>query len=98
MFTDNGGYQVGDNCEPVCSNSNNGYDRDLPGAGKGQMHYYVGSRLQLEWTNQHGCGGGQGNVKCDLVLQYMCEDSAPGMPTLQPFTSHPIDSTYAPHT
>ena len=51
-----GGYQVGDDCEPVCSNANNNYDKTSPGAGKGQMYYYEGSRLTIEWTNQHGCG------------------------------------------
>mmetsp|Transcript_23115 Transcript_23115/g.63365 ORF Transcript_23115/g.63365 Transcript_23115/m.63365 type:complete len:1215 (+) Transcript_23115:341-3985(+) len=74
-----GGYQVGDNCDPVCSNANGNYDADAPGAGEGQMYFYEGSILQLEWTNQHGCGSGQGNVKCNMVIQYMCEDSAPGL-------------------
>ena len=74
-----GGYQVGDDCEPVCSNANNNYDKTSPGAGKGQMYYYEGSRLTIEWTNQHGCGSAQQNVKCNLVLQYMCEDSSPGL-------------------
>lgn len=74
-----GGYQVGDNCNPVCSDTNNNYDNTKPGAAKGQMYYYEGTSLQIEWTNQHGCGGAQGNVKCNFVLQYMCEDSAPGL-------------------
>jgi hypothetical protein len=29
------------------------------------------SKLRLEWTNQHGCGG---KVNCDLILQYMCQE------------------------
>lgn len=41
------------------------------------MYYYVGSQLQVEWTNQHSCGGV--NAYCDVVLQYMCEDTAPGI-------------------
>ena len=72
-----GGYQVGDDCKPVCSNANNNYDKTKEGAGKGQMYYYEGSRLTLEWTNQHGCGNAQKNVRCNIVLQYMCEDSNP---------------------
>ena len=39
--------------------------------------YLEGSVLQVEWTNQHGCGGQEGQdpykLNCDLILQYMCE-------------------------
>ena len=64
-----GGYQVGDDCKPVCSNANGQYDKDAEGAGKGQMRYYEDSLLTVEWTNQHGCGNAQKNVLCNLVLQ-----------------------------
>lgn len=74
-----GGYQVGDDCKPVCSNAANQYNKSAPGAGKGQMYYYEGSRLTIEWTNQHGCGDAQKNVRCNIVLQYMCNDSAPAL-------------------
>lgn len=34
--------------------------------------------LQVEWTNQHGCGGNEDNdphkLNCNLVLQYMVQD------------------------
>lgn len=66
-----GGYQVGDNCDPVCSNANGQYDANTPGAGEGQMYYYEGSLLHIDWTIQHGCGSGQGNVKCNVVLQVL---------------------------
>ena len=69
-----GGYQVGDDCNPVCSNSNGQYDSSLPGAGKGVMYFYEESYLHIEWTNQHGCGNAQKNVKCELVLQYTCDE------------------------
>ena len=69
-----GGYQVGDNCKPVCSNANGAYDSTAPGAGKGVMYFYEGSYLHVEWTNQHGCGATQPNVKCELILQYMCDE------------------------
>jgi hypothetical protein len=38
------------------------------------MYYYSGSYIQVEWTNQHGCGGmtEQDKVDCDLIIQYMC--------------------------
>ena len=74
-----GGYQVGDDCKPVCSNANGQYDASAEGAGAGALKFYEGSILQVEWTNQHGCGGAQKNVQCDLVLQYMCDDVNPGL-------------------
>ena len=33
-------------------------------------YYYAGSTLAVQWTNQHGCGGNS-NVNCEIVLQYM---------------------------
>ncbi|KAL9657373.1 hypothetical protein ABK040_014362 [Willaertia magna] len=41
------------------------------------MYYYVGSVLPIEWTSQHSCGTGNG--LCNYVIQYMCEDTAPGV-------------------
>jgi len=37
--------------------------------------YYEQSFLQIEWTNQHGCGTQQANVDCDLIIQYMSDAS-----------------------
>ena len=35
------------------------------------------SRLIVEWTNQHGCGGSEDSsphkLNCDIVIQYMCQ-------------------------
>jgi hypothetical protein len=73
----NGGYQVGDNCDPTCSDAEGTYDSSMPGAGQGQMYFYEGSVLDIEWETQHGCGSANDNVHCTLVLQYMCEDLAP---------------------
>jgi len=39
------------------------------------MTYYEKSYLQIEWTNQHGCGQGHTNVDCDIIIQYMCDPS-----------------------
>jgi len=36
------------------------------------LTYYAGSRLSIEWTNQHGCGQNP-RMYCNLVIQYMCE-------------------------
>lgn len=74
------GYQVGDNCAPNCNPEGDGtYNAALPGAGAGTMYYHADSLLNIEWTVQHGCGRGNANMICDVVLQYMCEDSAPGL-------------------
>lgn len=31
------------------------------------------SHLVIEWTNQHGCG--HGDLDCNVVLQYMCQNN-----------------------
>lgn len=36
------------------------------------MTYYEESLLQVEWTNQHGCGADHDKVDCEIVLQFMC--------------------------
>jgi hypothetical protein len=41
------------------------------GVNVGTLKYYVGSELPIEWTAQHGCNNP--NLKCDIILQYMCE-------------------------
>merc|ERR1712159_588375 len=48
-------------------NNNRGGYNSGPG-----MKYYVGSKLMIEWTNQHTCG--ERNSNCELILQYMCHD------------------------
>ena len=49
------------------------------------MEYYESvpggpSKVQLEWTNQHGCGGNEDDnphkLNCNLVIQYMCQPEA----------------------
>lgn len=36
------------------------------------------TQLQIEWTNQHGCGGNEDDdphkLNCNLVIQYMVQD------------------------
>lgn len=46
------------------------------------MYYYSGSILTVEWTSQHSCGAT--NNDCQIVLQYMCNDTAPGLRDGQP--------------
>ncbi|XP_061187895.1 protein DD3-3-like [Saccostrea echinata] len=42
------------------------------GYNVGSLYYYVGSTLQIEWTNQHSCSNP--NSHCEIILQYMCDD------------------------
>ncbi|EFC40412.1 predicted protein [Naegleria gruberi] len=42
-----------------------------------RMYYYVGSELPIEWTSQHSCGFR--NTYCNVVIQYMCNDTAPNL-------------------
>ena len=39
-----------------------------------KIYYYEDSYLPIEWTNQHGCGRNS-KANCEIVLQYMCEDT-----------------------
>jgi hypothetical protein len=39
-----------------------------------KTYYYVGSKLVVEWTNQHGCGSNP-KTNCEVVIQYACEDT-----------------------
>lgn len=73
------GYQIGDNCKPVCQNGNQQYAQEQPGAMQGIMKYYQGSELYIEWYHQHGCGVGHPNVRCQIILQYMSEADNPGI-------------------
>merc|ERR1719230_2471916 len=50
------GYQIGDDCKPVCQDGNENYDAEKEGAMQGIMTYYQGSELYIEWLEQHGCG------------------------------------------
>jgi hypothetical protein len=52
-----------------------------------KMYYYEGSYLPVEWTNQHGCGRNS-KANCEIVLQYMCEDTAdPLVDNFWPYTT-----------
>lgn len=42
------------------------------GYNQGNLYYYTGSTVQIEWTNQHSCGNV--NNHCELIVQYMCGD------------------------
>lgn len=40
------------------------------GYNQGNLYYYAGSTVNLEWTNQHSCDNV--NNHCELVVQMMC--------------------------
>ena len=42
------------------------------GYNVGALYYYEGTKVPVEWTNQHSCG--EKNSHCELILQYMCND------------------------
>lgn len=84
------------------NNNNGGYNCPRAQGGKAQvedkmgdkrMYYYEGSILPIQWTNQHSCG--RNNTQCTVIIQYACEDTAPGMRDGIPSTYNPnsADST-----
>jgi hypothetical protein len=73
-----GGYNVGDKTDKAAGND---YSKQY------QMEYFMSgvnsgdiTKMLIEWTNQHGCGGNEDNnphkLNCNLVVQYMTEDAA----------------------
>lgn len=70
-----GGYNVGDKTDKAAGNN---------AASQYQMEYFMSgtnandvTKLAMEWTNQHGCGGNEDNnpnkLNCDLIIQYTTE-------------------------
>ncbi|XP_033116542.1 protein DD3-3-like [Anneissia japonica] len=84
-----GGYNFGDSTSNAAGNENQQYrmeyfmsgpymrytDAEGNPTGEGQ------SLLNIEWTNQHGCGGDEDTdphkTNCLLVMQFMCQDDVP---------------------
>lgn len=50
----------------------NSQNNDRGGYNVGSLYYYSGSKLSVEWTNQHSCG--HENNNCQIIMQYMCAD------------------------
>jgi len=57
--------------------------------------HYEKSFLQIEWTNQHGCGQGHLNVDCDIIIQYMCDPLLRDGTTTNTITQATADQTDA---
>ncbi|KAK2171036.1 hypothetical protein NP493_1112g00003 [Ridgeia piscesae] len=76
---DRGGYNVGDTAEKTHGDSEqtqyrmkyfqSGPKYKVLDEGQGRSH------MTLEWTNQHGCGSGNKRQNCNIVFQYMCEET-----------------------
>lgn len=41
------------------------------GVNVGQVYYYAGSTLPMEWSVQHSCGNPNNN--CEMIIQIMCD-------------------------
>jgi len=71
-----GGYNVGDKTDAKAGNNEN---------LQYQMEYFMSgatkddaTKLLVEWTNQHGCGGNEdtdpSKLNCDIIIQYTMPD------------------------
>eukprot|EP00656_Telonema_subtile_P058028 TRINITY_DN969_c0_g1_i1.p1 TRINITY_DN969_c0_g1~~TRINITY_DN969_c0_g1_i1.p1 ORF type:complete len:1422 (+),score=381.16 TRINITY_DN969_c0_g1_i1:217-4482(+) len=60
------------------NNAKGGYACPRPRVGPqavvDTMYYHPGSKVVVEWTNQHGCGTNP-KTSCEIVIQYACEDT-----------------------
>ena len=71
-----GGYNVGDVTDTAAGNNKENQNRAIYFESTAEAP----TEIQIEWWNQHGCGKRDENdgnwVNCQIVLQYMCEDSS----------------------
>jgi len=78
-----GGYNVGDKSTNAATTGGSApatiYDETTSTDIQYPMVYYEGSVVQVEWTNQHGCGGNALDdptlQNCNIVLQYACDNT-----------------------
>ncbi|XP_065065856.1 protein DD3-3-like [Rhopilema esculentum] len=64
----NGGGRDRQNANRLFDSQNNARG----GYNVGNLYYYAGSVLPIQWTNQHSCNDPNNN--CEIVIQYMCHD------------------------
>ena len=71
----NGGYYVADKTDQPATTEDGQHKAIYFQSGETGI-----SELAIEWWNQHGCGKKNGDdanwVDCQIVLQYMCQDSS----------------------
>jgi len=63
----------------ACPRAVGGQGQTLAGLGaidslQNRMYYYVGEKVYLEWTNQHG-GGDNSKLHTEVIWQYACTDT-----------------------
>ncbi|KAK3607198.1 hypothetical protein CHS0354_008882 [Potamilus streckersoni] len=80
---DRGGYNVGDATDVAAGNdANKQYQMKYFQSGSGLPGDE--SYLDIEWTNQHGCGGNEDTSpqkqNCIMILQFMCQDGHVSVP------------------
>lgn len=74
-----GGYNVGDKTDQAFTGTGveTGSPTHANDRGQYALAFYEGSRLVVEWTNQHGCGGNEKTdpykLNCNIVIQYTCD-------------------------
>jgi len=56
-----------DNAQRLFDSQNNARG----GFNLGNTYYYAGSKMQIDWTAQHGCGNAIND--CEFIIQYMCD-------------------------
>jgi len=65
-------------------------NNDRGGYNVGKLNYYVGEKVPISWTNQHGCG--TEDVKhCEIILQVMMDPLARDGTTTQRIPENPAN-------
>jgi hypothetical protein len=59
------------------------------GSNVGNMVYYAGSNLRVEWSSQHSCNNP--NNHCEIIFQYMCDDRLRDGTTTKTIPENPVD-------
>ncbi|ELT93316.1 hypothetical protein CAPTEDRAFT_125179 [Capitella teleta] len=76
------------------NNANRLFDsqnNDRGGYNVGNLYYYAGSKLMIEWTNQHSCMNPKSH--CEIVLQYMCSSMVRDGSTTSTIPDNPTQCT-----
>nr|XP_039260203.1 protein DD3-3-like [Styela clava] len=61
------------NANRLFDSQNNDRGGHNVGSFPGKMYYYAGSKLEIQWANQHSCNDENNN--CNVVIQYMCDEN-----------------------
>lgn len=81
-----------DEAERERDNANRMFDsqnNNRGGYNVGQIYYYQGSVVPMQWTAQHSCGGPNNN--CEIIIQYMCDDRVRDGTTTNTIPNNPVE-------